>query len=565
MKNQSFSLLFKTPKLHAALMLALLSAAIQTEKIMAQCPLICNDLIEVQVPDNGTKELLPEDIAEGDLSAFCPNGVFQTQAQIGNMLWVPASGNVVFDPTHIGNTYPARLHDSVSGNTCWGNVSVVAAPPPPDTIHFQLCARYWKDDLPIKGATLTFQPNNPSFPYSPLVFVLDTSQSCVDLSIAMTDYLPGTTFEYSASLPDTNYSNGMSYVDLCRISKHILGIDPLPSPYAMIAADANKSASINTFDIVEFRKVILGIYTQLPNNTVWRFVADYCNFPNPNNPFQIGCATSITAAELAALNGGMAKVIGIKAGDVDGDASLNGKPYLGPKTMDSVTMLLPQGQLLPGVSVAIPVKFDKDILLGSLYTLFSINPALARYDSLSDALINITASNSAVYDTLSGKLFFSFSSISNLLVPAGTPLFYIHFTPKQLASIPSVLNVIQNDPDLKTYAVNGNSCGFVYEIGSAYTGTLPSFSPESRGVSVQPPSPNPFDQQTFLEVELEKSQPAVLQVIDLTGRIVYSQEKILPAGMSRWEIPGSALAPGSLGIWRLMVGERRIAGKLARK
>ena len=53
----------------------------------------------------------------------------------------------------------------------------------------------------------------------------------------------------------------------------------------MIAADANMSGSITTFDIVELRKLILGIYQTLPNNTSWRFVDKSFVFPNPANPF----------------------------------------------------------------------------------------------------------------------------------------------------------------------------------------------------------------------------------------------------------------------------------------
>src|SRR5690606_38908605 len=60
---------------------------------------------------------------------------------------------------------------------------------------------------------------------------------------------------------DDNPLNGVTTFDLVLISKHILGSEPLNSPYKMIAADANKSGSITTFDIVEFRKLILGIYT----------------------------------------------------------------------------------------------------------------------------------------------------------------------------------------------------------------------------------------------------------------------------------------------------------------
>jgi hypothetical protein len=51
---------------------------------------------------------------------------------------------------------------------------------------------------------------------------------------------------------DDNPLNGVTTYDLVLISKHILGLEPLDSPYKMIAADANKSGSITTFDIVEF-------------------------------------------------------------------------------------------------------------------------------------------------------------------------------------------------------------------------------------------------------------------------------------------------------------------------
>jgi hypothetical protein len=85
---------------------------------------------------------------------------------------------------------------------------------------------------------------------------------------------------------DDNPLNGVTTYDLVLISKHILGLEPLTTPYKMIAADANRSGSITTFDIVEFRKLILGIYNELPNNTSWRFVDKAFSFPNPNNPFQ---------------------------------------------------------------------------------------------------------------------------------------------------------------------------------------------------------------------------------------------------------------------------------------
>jgi large repetitive protein len=83
-----------------------------------------------------------------------------------------------------------------------------------------------------------------------------------------------------------NPSNGVTTWDLVLISRHILGIQTLGSPYKIIAADANKSNSVTTLDMVHIRKVILQIEPGFPNNTSWRFVDKTFVFPNPANPFQ---------------------------------------------------------------------------------------------------------------------------------------------------------------------------------------------------------------------------------------------------------------------------------------
>ena len=56
---------------------------------------------------------------------------------------------------------------------------------------------------------------------------------------------------------DINYLNGVTTFDLVLISQHILGTNLFDSPYKWIAADANKSNSITTLDIVKLRALIL--------------------------------------------------------------------------------------------------------------------------------------------------------------------------------------------------------------------------------------------------------------------------------------------------------------------
>ncbi|MCC7507718.1 MAG: hypothetical protein IT259_20585, partial [Saprospiraceae bacterium] len=122
---------------------------------------------------------------------------------------------------------------------------------------------------------------------------------------------------------DDNPMNGVSTFDLVLISKHILGTEPLTSPYRIIAADANKSNSVTTFDILELRKLILGIYTELPNNTSWRFLDEGFAFSDPSNPFyNVPFAENISVGDIQSSQVDD-NFVGVKIGDVNGSVIAN--------------------------------------------------------------------------------------------------------------------------------------------------------------------------------------------------------------------------------------------------
>ena len=113
--------------------------------------------------------------------------------------------------------------------------------------------------------------------------------------------------------------NGVSTYDLVLMSKHILGVQKLTSPYQYIAADVNKSNSISVADIVELRKMILAVQNGFTKNTSWRFVDKLYQFPDANNPW------SQSIPEKIALNGLVGNVspafVGVKIGDINVSAS----------------------------------------------------------------------------------------------------------------------------------------------------------------------------------------------------------------------------------------------------
>ena len=117
-------------------------------------------------------------------------------------------------------------------------------------------------------------------------------------------------------------SNGLSTMDLIRIQKHILNIEPFTTPYQWLAADVNNSRTVSTLDLIQVRKVILGLEESFPSVPTWRFFPVELTLPNPPNPFS-GTGTIPTAGKIANLSKDILDFdfFGIKSGDVNGSAN----------------------------------------------------------------------------------------------------------------------------------------------------------------------------------------------------------------------------------------------------
>jgi hypothetical protein len=118
---------------------------------------------------------------------------------------------------------------------------------------------------------------------------------------------------------DADHGNGLTTYDMVLIARHILGVQPLGSPYKIIAADVNRSNTVTTLDLVELRMVVLNHQEAFSNNSSWRFVDAAYAFPNPHNPFEEPFPEAIHYNNFTA---GLppASFIAIKVGDVNGSA-----------------------------------------------------------------------------------------------------------------------------------------------------------------------------------------------------------------------------------------------------
>ncbi|MBK6823203.1 MAG: hypothetical protein IPG87_09510 [Saprospiraceae bacterium] len=116
--------------------------------------------------------------------------------------------------------------------------------------------------------------------------------------------------------------NGISTADIVKIQKHILGTEPITSPYKMVAADVNKSKTVTARDIADLRKLILGLTQEISGNTSWRFVDEYYSFGSAEGALTENFPEVYNIPTMSSNTVG--NFIGIKVGDVNESAKTRG-------------------------------------------------------------------------------------------------------------------------------------------------------------------------------------------------------------------------------------------------
>lgn len=134
------------------------------------------------------------------------------------------------------------------------------------------------------------------------------------------------TFTFS-DLPDGTYrlvlessnNDGVSTFSMVLISRHILGLQYLDSPYKILAADVNGTGTVTTLDLVEMRRVILGI-TDGFSGPSWQAYAPTFVFPDPTDPFGEDASAYITIPDdLPGFPGFLPVFLAVQAGNVNLD------------------------------------------------------------------------------------------------------------------------------------------------------------------------------------------------------------------------------------------------------
>ena len=312
------------------------------------------------------------------------------------------------------------------------------------------------------------------------------------------------------------------------ISRHILGLEPLGSPYKMIAADANKSGSITTFDIVELRKLILGIYQELPNNTSWRFVDKAFVFPNPNNPFQTLFPENITSANVQA-DQMHDDFVAVKIGDVNQNAIANVQASTEDRTTGTLLIDVDDRPVKVGESFDVHFK-TAEAAQGYQFTL-NLNGLKVMEIEKTD---KVDAGNFGVFD---GALTASID---------GAREFTVHFRATKAGKLSDCLSVSSRITKAEAYTTSGDRQEVALRFNNGGTSTIAGV-----GFELYQNQPNPFLNRTCIGFHLPAAATATLTVYDESGRVVFTQKGDYAKGYNSIAVERALLSTSGLLYYKL--------------
>ena len=341
-----------------------------------------------------------------------------------------------------------------------------------------------------------------------------------DGSFAFGELTNGMDYQLTAERND-NYLNGVSTLDLVLIQKHILGLGSLDSPYKVIAADANNNETVSATDLIELRKLILGIYSELPSNDSWRFIDASQQFPLASMPWPLQEVISLNNLSSDMLENNF---VAVKVGDVNGNASTsmtsspitenraqayyfnaNNQSY---KAGDLVEMVVKASEAISATGYQFTIDYDS-----SLEYLAYVN---------GDA-IDTDENNIHVNEDMN-MITTSWSSGYAKEIAQNHTLFTLQFRAKTNNSIANSVEFNSKLIDAEIY----NEDLDLRSVGITYDGIVVN----EKTLIVSQNRPNPFDEMTQIEFRIASDSDVTLKVIDLTGKMVYQTTNFYTAGQN---------------------------------
>ncbi|HZV67889.1 MAG TPA: T9SS type A sorting domain-containing protein, partial [Saprospiraceae bacterium] len=341
------------------------------------------------------------------------------------------------------------------------------------------------------------------------------------------------------------HRNGVSTLDLVRIQKHLLGIEPLSSPYDLIAADANNSESVSAIDLVELRKLILGIYTELPANKSWRFVDKTFVFTDPTHPWPFDEVIDVINMNSDELD---KDFVGVKIGDVNNTVKANATQVLPRSEKGLVSFVALDRTVTTGEMVDLAItSADFAAIEGYQFTLQTQG---LEFRGVESGIINMSDNNMGVFGS---TLTASWHKVGGISAAASDVLFTLKFQATAPGKVSSMIAMNSKETQAEAYNTLDDIKGLKLTFRGAQHG-------EEFGLYQN--EPNPFKGTTVIGYDLPSAGNVTLTLFDVTGKVLLVKDQESVKGYNTITVSSKVIPSVGVLYYRLDANEYTATKKM---
>ncbi len=349
--------------------------------------------------------------------------------------------------------------------------------------------------------------------------------------------------------------NGVNTFDMVKLSKHILLLETLDTPYKLIAADVNNNGTINVGDLINLQRVILFLEPEFANNNGWRFIDANHTFVDPTNPWTgIGFPESIDIPYLSESNS-QANFVAVKVGDLTNDVDPSNLLSGDTRDEDPIQFYTKDLTLKAGKEYQLAFYADdlKNIE-GYQYTLNFNQDALEFVELTPGEQDNLTAQN---FGLLLEDGAITTSWFGNDLLEKDQAVFHLSFLAKKNGQLSDLMSLNSSFTPAEAYDETLGQVSVELQFQKENKTFVPSTSFE-----LYQNKPNPFNSTTTIGFNLPEAGPANLTIYDISGRALKTINRDFAKGYNEVVIDRSDLPAQGLFYYDLNAEAGSITKKM---
>jgi hypothetical protein len=335
---------------------------------------------------------------------------------------------------------------------------------------------------------------------------------------------------------------GITTKDILLIQNHILGNNRIKSIPSLVAADIDNSGVVSSLDIIMLRKIILGYTSNFNVENSWQYVSSSASdmgvFPNKvkfleSNPY-----------------GTRQDFYLVKKGDVDGDW-YNGAPSE-PVT---ASIVIGENDFIAGQEVNYPIQFSEGGRWGGFQFSLAINSDLIELEDIQrsnlpdffETNLNWNKEKNVVHVS------WNYSGVNVPFFEKNQLLFNLKLKAKKQGYFSEAVTFAKDGLSPEIYQPDATS-------GKINWTVLPN---QINDFTTYSPYPNPFVEETNIPYTLDASTFGVLNVFDLTGKVVLQERRLMASGKGNWLISGNRLSHSGIYFYDIVTDSgHKSAGKI---